>query len=59
MQSKLQYMPIELRISVPMHTLTSKSFPQCMIARLVLNLLKSRVAIAVLHKFITFDAFPL
>ena len=39
---KANYMPIELQwISVPMHTLTVNSFPQCMIARLVLNLLKS------------------
>jgi len=41
-----------------MHALTS-SFPQSMIARLVLNLLKSRDTIAVLQRSIAFDAFPL
>jgi len=41
-----------------MHGLTS-SFPQSMIARLVLNLLKSRDTIAVLQRSIALDAFPL
>jgi len=41
-----------------MHALTS-SFPQSMIARLVLNLLKSRDTIAVLQWSIAFDTFPL
>jgi len=41
-----------------MNALTS-SFPQSMIARLVLNLLKSRDTIAVLQRSIAFDAFPL
>jgi len=45
-------------ISVLMHVLTS-SFLQNMIARLVLNLLKSRDTIAVLQWSIAFDAFPL
>jgi len=52
-------MPIELRISVLVHTLTANSLLQCMIARLVLNLLKSRETNTVLHQLITFDAFPL
>jgi len=34
------------------------SFPQSMIARLVLNLLKSRDTIALLQWSIAFDAFP-
>jgi len=42
-----------------MHALTSSSIPQSMIARLVLNLLKSRTMIAVLQRSIAFDAFPL
>jgi len=40
------------------NALTS-SFPQSMIARLVLNLLKSRDTVAVLQWSIAFDAFPL
>jgi len=47
------------RVSVPMHALTASSFPQSKIARLVLNMLKSRDTIAVLHQSIAFDAFPL
>ena len=39
--------------------LTASSFPQSMIARLVLNLLKSRDTIAVLQRSTPFDAFPL
>jgi len=46
------------RISFLMHALTASSFPQSMIARLVLNLLKSRDTIAVLQRSIAFDAFP-
>jgi len=42
-----------------MHALTTSSFPQSMIARLVLNLLKSRDIIAVLQRSIAFDAFLL
>jgi len=42
-----------------MHILTTSSFPQSMIARLVLNLLKPRDTIAVLQRSIAFDAFPL
>ena len=45
-------------ISALTHLLTS-SFPQNMIARLVLNLLKSRDTIAILRWSIAFDAFPL
>jgi len=45
-------------ISFLTNVLTS-SFPQSMIARLVLNLLKSREAIAMLHWSKAFDAFPL
>jgi len=41
-----------------MHAMTS-SFPQSMIARPVLNLLKSRDAFAVLQLSIAFDTFPL
>jgi len=48
----------QLRISVLMHTLTTNSFPQCMIARLVINLLKCRDTITVVHQSITYDAFP-
>jgi len=44
---------------MPVDTLTAISFPQSMIARLVLNLLKSRDSITVLHQSITFDSFPL
>jgi len=40
------------------HVLTS-SLPQSMIARLILNLLKSRDTIAMLQWSIAFDAFPL
>jgi len=39
--------------------LTTFSFPQSMIARLVLNLLKSHDTIAVLKRSTAFDAFPL
>jgi len=39
--------------------MTASSFPQTMIARLVLNLLKSRDTIAVLQRSAAFDAFPL
>jgi len=39
--------------------LTASSFPQSMIARLVLNLLKSRYTIALLQRSTAFDAFPL
>jgi len=42
-----------------MHALTASSFPQSMVARLVLNLLKSLDTIAVLQWSIAFDAFPL
>jgi len=42
-----------------MHELTTSSFPQSMIARLLLNLLKSRDTIAMLQWSIAFDAFPL
>jgi len=56
---KANYAPIEMRISVLMHALTTNSFPQNMIVRLVLNLLKSRDTTAVLQWFITFDAFLL
>jgi len=45
-------------ISFLTNVLTS-SFPQSMIARLVLNLLKSRDTIAMLQWSKTFDAFPL
>jgi len=45
-------------ISVLTHVLTS-SFPQSMIARLVLNLLKCRDTIAMLQWSRAFDAFPL
>jgi len=41
-----------------MHALTASSFPQSMIARLILNLLKSHETIAVLQRSIAFDAFP-
>jgi len=41
-----------------MNALTS-SFPQSMIGRPVLNLLKSHDTIAVLQRSIAFDAFPL
>jgi len=41
------------------HALIACSFPQSMIARLVLNLLKSRDTIAVLKRSTAFDAFPL
>ena len=49
------------RISVlsNQHALTASSFPQSMVARLVLNLLKSRDTIAVLKRSTAFDAFPL
>jgi len=40
-------------------TITANSFPQSIIARLVLNLLKSRDTIAVLQRSTAFDAFPL
>jgi len=57
---KANYMPIEVRISVPMHALTLDSeFFSTMIARLVPKLLKSRDNITVLHQFINFDTFPL
>jgi len=46
------------RISALTHVLTS-SFPQSMIARLVLNLLKSRDTVAMFQWSIAFDAFPL
>jgi len=49
--------PIELRISVLMHTLKANYFPQRMIARLVLNLLKSRDIITVLRQFIILTHF--
>jgi len=39
------------------HALTASSFPQSMIARMVLKLLKSRNTIAVLQRFTPFDAF--
>jgi len=42
-----------------MHALTASSFPESMIARLVLNLLKPRDTIAVLQRSIAFDAIPL
>jgi len=42
-----------------MHELAASSFPQSMIARLVLNLLKSRDTIAVLQRSIAFNAFRL
>ena len=45
-------------ISFPTNVLTS-SFSQSMIARLVLNLLKSRETIAMLQWSKAFDAFPL
>ena len=45
-------------ISFLTNVLTS-SFPQSMIARLVLSLLKSRETIAMLQWSKTFDAFPL
>jgi len=45
-------------ISALMNVLTS-SFPQSMIKRLVLNLLKSRDTIAMMQWSIAFDAFPL
>jgi len=41
------------------HALTASSLPQSMIARLVLNLLKSRDTTAVLQRSTAFDAFPL
>ena len=44
-------------ISAPTNVLTS-SFPQNTIARLVLNLLKSRDTIAMLQWSIAFDDFP-
>ena len=51
----------EWRISVlsNQHALTTFSFPQSMIARLVLNLLKSHDTIVVLKRSTAFDAFPL
>jgi len=42
-----------------MYALTASSFPQSMIARLILNLLKSRDTTAVLQRSIAFNAFPL
>jgi len=45
-------------ISALTNVLTS-SFPQSMIARLILNLLKSRDTNAMLQWSIAFDAFPL
>ena len=44
--------------SAPTNVLTS-SFPQSIIARLVLNLLKSRYTIAMLQWSTAYDAFPL
>jgi len=46
---KANNLPIELRISVLIHTLTANSFPQSMIARIVPHLLKSGDVITVLH----------
>jgi len=42
-----------------MHALTASYFPQSMIARLVLNLLKSRDTIAALQQSVDFEKFPL
>jgi len=47
------------RISERMRALTASSFSQSIIARLVLNLLKSRDIIVVLQRSIAFDVFPL